>query len=87
MCGPWAKAMWGKGGPEDVETSGFSQRVSSWFAEPILGAMLAPAGKVTPAISTSQVVVRPIDRSGGSKRRASSMAWGSRERSSRTAAS
>ena len=67
--------------------SGSSQRVSSWLAEPMCGVMLSPGPMVTPAISTSQVVVRLMVSSGGSKRRPSSMAWGSSERSARTASS
>ena len=87
MCGPWANAMCGTGGRKMSKVSGSSQRVSSWLAEPMCGEMLSPGPMVTPAISTSQVVVRLMVSSGGSQRSPSSMAWGSRARSERTASS
>ena len=85
MWGPCANARCGMAGRKMSKTSGLSQRVSSWLAEPMQVDTLPPSGMVTPAISTSLVAVRLIWSSGGSKRSPSSMAWGRRERSSRTA--
>ncbi len=73
--------MCGNAGRKMSNASGFSQRVSSWLAEPMWGVMLSPGPMVTPASSTSQVVVRLMVKRGGSQRRPSSIAWGNRERS------
>ncbi len=60
---------------------------SSWFAEPMLTAIVEPAVTRTPSTSVSRVAVRMMPMSGGSHRRPSSIACGSRVRSARSASS
>ena len=57
-------------------SSGFSQYFSSWFAEPMLTTIVAPAFTSTPSTTVSRVAVRMIVSSGGSHRRPSSIACG-----------
>ena len=42
MCTPLAKAMWGTCSRKMSNSSGSSQRVSSWLAEPMLMTTVSP---------------------------------------------
>ena len=87
ICGPWPKATWRAVLRPMSKSSGLTDRAGSRFADAWTTSIFAPAGMATPSRTTSRVATRVLNVIGGSQRRASSMASGTKERSRRTASS